>query len=293
MVPDPLKEIKKEATGFGNPNRKISSNRVSNMKNNFNTLQVSFDEETNTATVVINRADKLNALNNEVLSELEDLFYDFQKSKDVYGAYITGAGDKAFAAGADIGEFTDLNSFRGAATSEKGQEIFQVIENSPFPVVAVIEGFALGGGLELALACHLRVASRKAQFGQPEVSLGLIPGYGGTQRLPRLIGKSRATELILTGKQISADLALAYGLINRMADDGEALAEAWKLMGAILDKGPLAVKNALQILNSPDNGTSRGYQEEADAFGELCGTDDFREGTNAFLEKRKPNFKGS
>ena len=263
------------------------------MKDNFNSLQVSFDEDSNTATVVINRADKLNALNNEVLSELEDLFYDFQKSSDVHGAYIMGAGDKAFAAGADIQEFTDLNSFRGAATSEKGQEILQVIENSPFPVIAVIDGVALGGGLELAMACHLRVASRKSKFGQPEVSLGLIPGYGGTQRLPLLIGKSRATELILTGKQISADLALAYGLINRMAEDGEALSEARKLMDSILAKGPLAVKNALQILNSPNNGSSKGYQEEADAFGELCGTEDFREGTNAFLEKRKPNFKGS
>lgn len=261
--------------------------------NDFNTLQLTFDDATNTATIVINRPEKLNALNNEVLKELEDLFYNLQKREGVRGAFVTGAGEQAFVAGADIVELTDLNSFRGTATSEKGQEIFRVIENSPFPVVAVIEGFALGGGMELALACHLRVAAKKAKFGQPEVSLGIIPGYGGTQRLPELIGKGRATELILTGKQISADLALAYGLVNRLADDGEAMSEAKNLMNSILDKGPLAVRNALQTLNSPNLGTDKGYQEEAESFGELCGSDDFGEGTQAFLEKRKPKFNGS
>ena len=261
-------------------------------KKSYDNLIFEFDNEQSTAKITINRPDKLNALNADLLNELEDLFYELHQRGDIRGAYITGAGDKAFVAGADIKELTDLNSFRGTVTSERGQEVFQIIENSPFPVIAVIGGFTLGGGLELALACHMRVASENAVFGLPEVGLGLIPGYGGTQRLPRLIGESRATEMILTGNQIKADLALAYGLVNRMVAKGEEMNEAESLMKSILQNAPLAVRNALKTIKGAFLSPEEGYRREAESFGELCGSNDFKEGTSAFLEKRKPEFTG-
>lgn len=262
------------------------------MSKSYDTILFEVDDE-GIATVTINRPDKLNALNNDLLNDIEDVFDEIHERDDIKGVLLEGSGDKAFAAGADIKELTDLNSFRGTVASERGQEVLSIIEDTPKPVIAVLRGYALGGGLELAMACHLRVASEDTRLGLPEVGLGLIPGYGGTQRLPRLIGKSRAMELILTGNQIKADLALAYGLVNRMVPSGEENKEAQELMETILQNGPLAVKKAIQSIYASDGDEEKGYRFEAEAFGSLCGTNDFKEGTNAFLEKRKPNFKGN
>ena len=245
------------------------------------------------ATVTINRPDKLNALNSDVLNELEDLFNDIHERDDIIGVLVTGAGDKAFVAGADIKELTDLNSLRGTVTSERGQEVFQIIEDTPKPVIAVVNGYALGGGLELALACHLRVGDKSAVFGLPEVSLGTIPGYGGTQRLPRLIGKGRALEMIVTATKIKADLALAYGLINRLSAVGDAMDEARELMNNIVQNGPLAVSMAIKSVQASDGNVEEGFRFEAESFGELCDTADFKEGTEAFLSKRNPEFTGN
>lgn len=260
-------------------------------KQSYQLLKLEVSNDT-IATITINRPDKLNALNGDVLNELEEVMKEVDEREDVTGIFIKGAGDKAFVAGADIKELQDLNEMRGTVTSERGQEVFQMIEDSDKPVVAVIQGYALGGGCELALACHLRVASEKAVFGLPEVGLGLIPGYGGTQRLSRLIGKGRALEMILTGNHIKADLALAFGLVNRLVAPDELEKEADDLMKAIISKGPLAVRNAIKAVHASDMDKESGYRAEAELFGELCGTEDFMEGTTAFLEKRKPSFKG-
>lgn len=251
------------------------------------------EDDNGIATVTVNRPDKLNALNFQVLSELEDVFSHIQMTESIVGVIITGAGDKAFVAGADIKELADMNEFRGAAASERGQEIFSIIENTPKPVVAAIEGYALGGGFELALSCHLRVASASAVFGLPEVTLGLIPGYGGTQRLSKMVGKSRALEMILTGNHYKADVALAFGVINKLAAPGEAMKEARSLMDTILSRAPIAIRNAVKAVMASDLEGDKGYIEEADRFGELCGTTDFREGIAAFLEKRAPKFTGN
>lgn len=249
-------------------------------------------EDNGIAIITINRPDKLNALNSDVLNELEDVVSEINERDDVKGVLITGAGDKAFVAGADIAELQDLNHWRGTVAAERGQEVFSHIENSDKPFIAVVNGYALGGGCELALACHLRVASETAVFGFPEVGLGLIPGYGGTQRLSRLIGKSRALELIITGNFIKADLALAYGLINRMAPKEELMKEATDLMCIIISKAPKAISNAIKAVQASELEIEEGFRSEAELFGMLCDTEDFREGSSAFLEKRKPSFKG-
>jgi enoyl-CoA hydratase len=262
------------------------------IQTNFEHLLFEVDEA-GIATITVNRETKLNALNFQVLNELEEAFMAVRQKADVKGALLKGAGTKAFVAGADIAELSDLNEFRGAAASERGQEIFSYIESTPKPVIAVIEGYCLGGGCELAMACHLRVAAQNAVFGLPEVTLGLIPGYGGTQRLSRLVGRSRAMEMILTGNHYKADIAVAFGLVNSMSATGEAYNDARKMMMTILSRAPKAVSAAIKAIKASETGVREGLTAEADLFGQLCGSQDFREGINAFIEKRRPVFTGS
>jgi enoyl-CoA hydratase len=242
--------------------------------------------------ITLNRADKLNAINTRVLGDLQRAFRQARADDAVRGVVLTGAGDRAFAAGADIQQFTDLDPLNGHRFALRGQAVFNAIESMAKPVVAAINGFALGGGCELALACHLRVASEHAQFGQPEVALGLIPGYGGTQRLPRLVGRGIATEIILTGDRISAQRAYEIGLVNRVVP-AEALIETAKgLVATIASKAPVAVAMALQAIRTTDLPLPQGLQTEAALFGQVCGTEDFHEGVAAFLSKRQPEFQG-
>lgn len=241
------------------------------------------------AQLTVNRLRKMNALNAEVLDELSEAFQSIAGDGEIAGVIVTGAGDKAFVAGADIGELSELDRASGEEFSRRGQQIMQQIEDNPQPVVAAVNGYALGGGCELAMACHLRVAGPSAVFGLPEVGLGIIPGYGGTQRLPRLVGNARAVEMIASGRQVKAGKALEMGLVNRLADD-DPVEEARELLGAILKNGPLAVRNAIRAVNRA--GGEKGYVAEASLFGNLCDTEDFAEGTSAFLEKRKADFKG-
>ncbi len=257
------------------------------MSQSYQTISVEIDDH-GIANVVINRPDKLNALNDQVLNELAEVFKDIQINKDIKAVLLTGSGEKAFVAGADIKELAELDERSGRMASQKGQQIFQAIEDTRKPVVAVVNGYALGGGAELAMACHLRIATPNAVFGLPEVGLGLIPGYGGTQRLSHIIGNARALEMILTGKQVKAEKALEMGLVNHVSEDAEE--EARNLLGKILKNGPIAIRKAITAVYHSDD--SNGYQVEADLFGLLCSTEDFKEGTQAFLEKRKPNFKG-
>lgn len=244
-------------------------------------------------TIVINRPDKLNALNKAVLSELHRVFREAIDDNQVKGMLLTGSGEKAFAAGADIAEFAHYSEKEGRELAESGQgKVFDIIGSSPKPVVAAINGYALGGGLELALACHLRIASVQAKMGLPEVTLGLIPGYGGTQRLTRLVGKGLALEMILTGKTISAEKALQSGLINYQVEPGRLLPAARELLTSITRHAPLAIAAAIRSVNACHQGKEKGFRQEIEEFGRLFGTRDFREGTKAFLEKRKPVFKG-
>ena len=260
--------------------------------NRFETLLLDVDE--NIATLTINRPKKLNALNKQVLDELDAVLDNLSQNEEVKGVIITGSGDKAFVAGADISELEKLNENSGKETSRRGQKIFSKIEYFNKPVIAVVHGYALGGGRELAMACHIRVVTQKAKFGLPEVSLGLIPGYGGTQRLTRLIGRGRALEMIMTAKHIDADLALAMGLANKLtADADEAMQEAKKLMSVILSNGPVALKQAIKAVNAAFGDTEPGFEKEAELFGELFNTHDFKEGTTAFLNKRSPKFTGN
>jgi enoyl-CoA hydratase len=258
----------------------------------YQTLLVTTDEDGIT-TLVINRPDKLNALNNQVLDELDTAFKWIRDSADVNGVILTGAGDKAFVAGADIRELSELDPKSGKRASERGQDVFNLIEETPKPVIALVNGYALGGGSELAMACHIRIATENAIFGLPEVSLGLIPGYGGTQRLTRLVGKGRAMEMILTGAHVSASRALETGLVNKVVPRAEGNIAANEMMKLILKKGPVAVGQAILAINTCEYDRDEGYKVEASLFGTLCGTSDFREGVTAFLEKRKPNFTGN
>lgn len=250
--------------------------------------------ENNTCTIAINRPDKLNALNRTVIEELGAAVDDIGRNADIRSAIITGAGPKAFVAGADISEFTSLNADGGKDLAQKGQDlVFSKIENSPKPIIAAVNGFALGGGCELAMACHFRIASDNAKFGQPEVNLGLIPGYGGTQRLVQLIGKGRAMELLMTGNMIDAATALQYGLVNYVTTPEELLAKANALTSLINSKAPLAVAGCIKTANAVFDETKNGYAVEIETFGELFDTADAKEGAAAFLEKRKPLFKGA
>ncbi len=259
---------------------------------NLNTLTVEYVEKI--AVVKINRPDKLNALNRETLLELKEVFQKLKEDDNIYSIILTGAGEKAFVAGADISELNKLSMLEGKQFAEFGQDIFNSIEEMEKPVVAAVNGFALGGGCELALACHFRYASENAKFGQPEVNLGIIPGYGGTQRLPRLVGKGKAMEMILTGNLISADEALSIGLVNKVFKKEELLAKTIETLNLINSKGQQAIRLAVKSVNSAFKmDLNQGLNYEALLFGLCCGTNDFKEGTLAFLEKRNPNFKNT
>jgi len=242
--------------------------------------------------VTINRPDKLNALNNQTINEIEDVIKSIKSNPDIFIVVITGSGEKAFVAGADIAELNNLEVISAKEFSEKGNRVFRSIETLDKPVIAAVNGFALGGGCELALACHIRIASDNAKFGQPEVNLGIIPGYGGTQRLARVINSTRALEMILTGDMISADEAFRIGLVNKIYPQAELLNKTLELAEKIASKGQQAIRFALKAVKATDNmSLSEGLSYEASLFALTCGTEDFKEGTSAFLQKRKPDFK--
>lgn len=243
-------------------------------------------------TITINRPEKLNALNAAVFADLAAAVDEIANNPLIQSAIITGAGGKAFVAGADITELEGLSKTEAIALSQSGQAIFFAIENSAKPIIAAVNGFALGGGCELAMACHFRIASSNAKFGQPEVNLGIIPGYGGTQRLTQLIGKGRAIELLISAKMIDADTALQYGLVNEVVAPEELLNKAKSILAVINSKAPLAIAACIRAANSALDETKNGYAIEVAAFGDCFATEDKVEGTQAFLEKRKAIFSG-
>jgi enoyl-CoA hydratase len=245
------------------------------------------------ATITVNRPDKLNALNAATIDELHAAFREADGDGDVRAIILTGAGAKAFVAGADIGELATMGPLNGVRVSRQGQDAFRFLEVMRKPVVAAVNGFALGGGLELALACHLRIASAKAKFGLPEVKLGIIPGYGGTIRLPRLVGRGRALEMILTGDMIDAAEAHRIGLVNRVAEPEQLIEETRALVGRIVANGPVALAMVIESVDhAATSSTENGLRFESDLFGLLASTEDMREGMQAFLEKRSPTFSG-
>tara|TARA_R110000868_G_scaffold410693_5_gene699828 strand:+ start:3305 stop:4084 length:780 start_codon:yes stop_codon:yes gene_type:complete len=258
------------------------------MSTTFETLILEINDS-GMATLIINRPNQLNALNDQVFVDLTAALNEIEQNDEIKALIITGAGEKAFVAGADIKEFAEFRGDEAVKLSLRGQAVFQRIEDLTIPVVAAINGYALGGGFELALACHLRVGSKNTVIGLPEVSLGLIPGYGGTQRLTNLVGKAKALELIMAGRFAKAEEALQLGLLNSIAEDS-VLDEAKKLLSGITKQAPLAIKNA--ILAVKEAGKNTGFKSEANLFGDLFNTADFKEGTSAFIEKRKPNFSG-
>ena len=243
-------------------------------------------------TITINRPDKLNALNQATLKGLKDALDHAKSDPNVKGIIITGAGPKAFVAGADIAEFKDLDAKGGLDFATRGQALYKELETCPKPIIAAVNGFALGGGCELAMACHMRIASENAKFGQPEVNLGLIPGYGGTQRLTQHIGRGRATELLMTGDIIDAKDAYRVGLVNYLVKPEELIPKCKEILNRIITKAPFAVAEIVKCVDAHSVEGEDGYKFEANAFGECCGTEDFKEGVAAFLEKRKAQFKG-
>jgi len=243
------------------------------------------------ALVTINRPKALNAINDDVMTELGWLFNEHLDFRTLKGVIITGSGEKAFVAGADITQFKNLDKQAGFEISRKGHKVYNSIERFPIPVIAAINGFSLGGGNELAMSCHMRIASSNARFGQPEVNLGLVPGYGGTQRLIQLIGKGRAMELLLTADIINAEKALEYGLITHIVEQAELVATAKSLINKIAAKGPLAIERTIELVNAFFDKNANGFMKEADRFGETIGSDESTEGVNAFLEKRKAEFR--
>lgn len=254
----------------------------------YHTLLTTLEE--NILTVTVNRPDKLNAINEVVMRELGQVVQEIYSNPEIRSAIITGAGPKAFIAGADISEFVGKRE-DGTALSKKGQDIFTGIERSPKPVIAAVNGFALGAGCELAMSCQFRIASSNAKFGQPEVNLGLVPGYGGTQRLVQLIGKGRALEMLLSANMIDAQTALQLGLVNHVVEPDDLLPKAKELLRLINTKAPLALAGCIKAANAVfDN--ENGYETEAKLFGELFATEDLKEGKDAFLNKRKAIFKG-
>ena len=256
----------------------------------FESIKLSLDS--NVLTLTIDRPDALNSLNVKTVNEIREAIAEAVINKDVKGLIITGRGDKAFVAGADVNEIKDLNEVNSRKFAENGQEVFASIENCEKPIIAAVNGYALGGGCELAMACHLRVASENARFGQPEVKLGIIPGYGGTQRLTHLVGKGKAMELLMTGDTISAKEALDLGLVNYVVPPDELSNTVNKVLSNILKQAPMAVANVVNCVNAAFDGEANGYQIEANNFMNCCRTEDFKEGTTAFLEKREPAFKG-
>lgn len=246
-------------------------------------------EENSVTTITINKPESLNALNKQIIEELSMAFSELEKSKSCRVIILTGEGQKSFVAGADIKEFSDFGSSNAENLARTGQEnLFNKIENLRKPVIAAVNGFALGGGLELAMCCHIRYASENAKLGLPEVTLGLIPGYGGTQRLPKLVGKGLANEMIFSAKMISADKAKSIGLVNDVFSSETLLDECKNLAKMIARNSPLAIEKAIKAVNLYD--TDKGYETEIKSFGELFDLDDKKEGVNAFLEKRKPYF---
>ena len=244
------------------------------------------------AIVSLNRPDKLNALNHATLVELKSVFELLKSDENVFVVIVTGSGEKAFVAGADISEINKLNMLEGKKFAESGQSVFSFIEKFDKPVIAAVNGFALGGGCELALSCHIRLASENAKFGQPEVNLGIIPGYGGTQRLARLINSGRALEMILSADMIDATEAFRIGLVNKVYPQSELQSNAFELASKIASKGQQAIRLALKAVKVVNEvSLHEGQNMEAALFALCCGTDDFKEGTQAFLEKRKPAFK--
>ena len=248
--------------------------------------------ENSVLTITINRPEKLNALNKNVFTDLDKALDDIEKNPEIRSVIITGAGSKAFVAGADISEFGDLNKEQAMTMAQRGQDIFLKIERSNKPIIAAVNGFALGGGCELSMACHFRIASETAKFGQPEVNLGLIPGYGGTQRLVQLIGKGRALELLMSGNIIDANTALQYGLVNDVVKQEDLLTKAKSILETINSKAPLAVAACIQTANAVYDETINGFELEIKEFGNCFATEDMKEGVSAFLEKRKSIFKG-
>lgn len=250
------------------------------------------ENQDNILLITINRPKSLNALNRATIQELGTAIDELYTNKTLKGAMIRGAGERAFVAGADISEFTGLNENEAKELSAAGHDVFNKIENAPKPVIACVNGFALGGGCELAMACHMRIASPNAKFGQPEVNLGIIPGYGGTQRLVHLVGKGRAFELLTTADMIDADKALDWGLINHTEMQGELTTLGASIINKIATKAPLAVERTITCINAYFDKNKNGMETEIEEFAKCAATEDFKEGANAFLEKRKANFIG-
>lgn len=251
------------------------------------------NQEQGVATITINRPKKLNALNKDTIQELHEAFEQLDEQTAVKSIIVTGSGEKAFVAGADISEFADFNVEQGGLLAAKGQELlFDFVENLSTPVIAAVNGFALGGGLELAMSCHFRIASDNARMGLPEVSLGVIPGYGGTQRLPQLVGKGKAMEMIMTAGMISAQEAKEAGLVNHVTTQDELIPLAEKIAGKIMRNSSVAIAAAIRAVNANFKDGVNGFETEIEEFGNCFGTADFKEGTTAFLEKRKADFPG-
>jgi enoyl-CoA hydratase len=248
--------------------------------------------ENNIFTIIINRPDKMNALNAQVIADLRTAMQQVYDNEEVRGVIITGAGAKAFIAGADIAEFADFNSKEGRLMAANGHAVFNMIENCPKPVIAAVNGFALGGGCELAMACHMRIAAENAKFGQPEVNLGIIPGYGGTQRFVQYIGKGKALELMMTTDMISATEAHTLGLVNHVVAPEALIAKATELLQKIFTKGPLAIARVIACVNAHFEAQQGGFEREIKEFANSFDSEDFKEGTRAFVEKRKANFTG-
>jgi len=250
-------------------------------------------DENNIATLTINRPKAYNAINAETMGEIGHFFSTTAPTlKEIVGVVVTGAGDKAFVAGADIKAFLSLDNKKAQALSKQGHDAYDHIENFDKPVIAAVNGFALGGGCELAMACHMRIAGEKAKFGQPEVNLGIVPGYGGSQRLVQLIGKGKAMELLLTGDMIGAEEAHRLGLANHVVPQGEEVTKAKEILGKIATKGPFAIAKTIELVNLYFNKEKDGFKAESEAFGACAETKDFKEGASAFIEKRKANFTG-
>jgi len=257
----------------------------------FELIDVSIED--GIAIITINRPDKLNALNKATITELGLAMDSLQENSEVKGIILTGSGEKAFVAGADISELEKANADEGYRVALFGQTVFNKFENSSKPTIAAVNGFALGGGCEISMACHFRYASTNAKFGQPEVNLGLIPGYAGTQRLPRYIGKGRALELLMTGDVIDANEAYRIGLVNKVVEPADLLAECKKTLSKIVSKAPLAVEYIVEAVNKGEHiALNDAMRLEASLFGMVHGTEDGKEGCKAFLEKRKPTFQG-
>jgi enoyl-CoA hydratase len=251
------------------------------------------EEKNGVLYLTVNREDKMNALNIDTLEEIRIIFEEVVDNKSIKAVILTGSGEKAFVAGADISEIASLNEVNARKFAENGQDIFSMIENCHKPVIAVTNGYTLGGGCELAMACHMRVATANARFGQPEVNLGIIPGYGGTQRLTLLVGRGKANELMMTGDMIGADEARTLGLVNYvLPTKAEAMEKAEELISKIMSKAPLAIGMVVDCVNAVFLPEEDGFQTEANSFARCVKSGDYKEGTSAFLEKRRPSFKG-